>query len=110
MQGRASQCRYRGEAARSRGSGQGHPAQPRDVLVEEFAEWLRFERGLAPESVRCYRSQAAKLLATLADSIEVAIAGLDAAAGDRVRRRPGDKGDSIWSAKAQVTGLRARCC
>jgi len=77
------------------------------VLVEEFAEWLRFERGLSPESVRCYRSQAAKLLATLADPIEVAIAGLDAAAVTGFVVAQATTANSIWSAKAQVTGLRA---
>jgi integrase/recombinase XerD len=52
----------------------------RDALLGEFAGWLRVERGLASESVRCYRSQAAKFLQWLPDPLEDAVAGLDAAA------------------------------
>src|SRR5215217_4894870 len=47
----------------------------REVLLAEFADWLRVERGLAAESVRCYRGQAAKLLAVLPDPLDKAIAG-----------------------------------
>ena len=48
-------------AAQVLGEGDGSPGrvwvEPREVLLDEFAAWLRVERGLAAESVRCYRSQ-----------------------------------------------------
>lgn len=38
-------------------------ATGRELLLEEFRRWLRAERGLAAESVRCYSGQAGKFLA-----------------------------------------------
>jgi len=77
------------------------------VLLEEFAVWLRVERGLAAETVRCYRSQAAKLLGGLPDPLEDAIAGLDAAAVTGFVVGEARSAHSVWSAKAEVTALRA---
>ena len=107
MEGRAPQHGFGGAATRSRGSGREHTGEPRGVLLDEFADWLRVERGLAAESVRCYRGQAAKLLGGLADPLDAAIAGLDAAAvtGFVVSQTRSTR--SVWSAKAQVTALRA---
>jgi integrase/recombinase XerD len=79
----------------------------RDVLLGEFADWLRVERGLAPESVRCYRSQAAKLMAWLAGPLEEALAALDAAGVTGFVVAQSTSARSVWSAKAQVTGTRA---
>ena len=51
-----------------------------DVLLAGFGEWLDAERGLAGESVRCYRSQVRTFLASLPEPLEGALAELDAAA------------------------------
>ncbi|HKG49658.1 MAG TPA: site-specific integrase [Actinomycetales bacterium] len=79
----------------------------REVLLAEFVDWLRVERGLAAESVRCYRGQAAKLLAVLPDPLDKAIAGLDAAAVSSFVLAEATSARSVWSAKAEVTALRA---
>ena len=79
----------------------------RGVLQGEFADWLRVERGLASESVRCYRSQAAKFLQWLPDPLEDAAAGLDAAAVTGFVMAQAASAHSVWSAKAQVTATRA---
>src|SRR5664279_3171354 len=70
----------------------------RDVLLGEFRRWLSTERGLAAESVRCYCSQAAKLLAHVPDPLEESLTRLDAATVTAV---------SVAPAKAQVTATRA---
>lgn len=75
--------------------------------MAEFADWLRVERGLAAESVRCYCSQAGKLLAGLPDPLEETIAGLDAAAVTGFVAAAARSADSVWSVKAEVTALRA---
>lgn len=107
MEGRAPQRRFGSGASRLRGSGQEHSGEPRDVLLDEFAGWLRVERGLASESVRCYRSQAAKLLDSLVDPLDAAIAGLDAAAVTGFVVAQTSSMRSVWSAKAEITALRA---
>lgn len=107
MKGRAPQRRFRGKANGSRGPGQECEVEPREELLDEFADWLRVERGLAAESVRCYRSQGAKLLGSLADPLDEAIAGLDAATVTGFVMSQARSTRSVWSAKAHVTALRA---
>lgn len=85
------------------------PAQGSEVdrLLERFGAWLTSERGLAGETVRCYRNQAKTFLGWLPASSREALAGLDAAtvAGFVLERSAASL--STWSAKAQVTALRA---
>lgn len=107
MEGNAPQRRFREKANGSRGPGQECRVEPREVLLDEFADWLRVERGLAAESVRCYRSQGAKLLSSLADPLDEAITGLDAATVTGFVMSQARSTRSVWSAKAHVTALRA---
>ncbi len=104
MEDRAPQRTFVGKANGSGGPGQ---EEPREALLDEFADWLRVERGLAAESVRCYRSQGAKLLGSLAEPLEEAIAGLDAATVTGFVMSQSTSAHSVWSAKAHVTALRA---
>lgn len=79
----------------------------RGVLLGEFRSWLRAERGLAAESVRCYSGQADKFLAHLPDPLEHALATLDAATVTAFIVAQATGADSVWSAKAQITATRA---
>ena len=79
----------------------------RGVLLGEFRSWLTVERGLAPESVRCYGGQAGKLLAYLPDPLEHSLTALDAATVTAFVVAQATAADSVWSAKAQITATRA---
>ena len=73
-------------------------------VLAEFRMWLDRERGLSPESVRCYSSQAKAFLAAIGgpgdvNSLNAAI--ITAFMVDHSRGR------NTWSAKAMVTSLRA---
>jgi integrase/recombinase XerD len=107
MQEKQGQRRLEGGATRTGETGRQRPAARRDELLEEFADWLGVERGLATQSVRCYRNQGAKLLDSLPDPLDEAIAGLDAAAVTGFVVAQAGAANSVWSAKAEVTGLRA---
>jgi len=73
-------------------------------LLGEFGTWLDRERGLSPESVRCY-SNLAKAFLALAGG-PGAVGGLDA--GQVTAFMVGhSQGRNTWSAKAMVTSLRA---
>ena len=78
-----------------------------DVLLAEFGAWLDTERGLAGESVRCYRNQARTFLAYLPEPLERALAELDAATVTRFVLECSAASNSVWSAKAQLTALRS---
>lgn len=82
-------------------------ATGRALLLEEFRRWLRAERGLAAESVRCYGGQAGKFLADVPDPLEDSLAALDAAAVTAFILAQARSADSVWSAKAQITATRA---
>jgi integrase/recombinase XerD len=74
------------------------------LLLSEFGTWLQCQRGLAPESVRCYCNQARAFLAGIggADAVGVLDAGaITAFMVGHARER------NSWSAKAMVTSLRA---
>jgi integrase/recombinase XerD len=85
------------------------PAQGSEVeeLLVGFGVWLVSERGLAAETVRCYRSQAKTFLAWLPAPLGQALARLDAAAVIGFVLEHSAASSSTWSAKAQVTALRA---
>lgn len=85
------------------------PAQGSEVdrLLDRFGAWLASERGLAGETVRCYRNQAKTFLGWLPASPREALAGLDAAAVAGFVLEHSAASSSTWSAKAQVTALRA---
>ena len=102
MEGKAGQSRFEGGATRL-----GESGWQREELLDAFVGWLRVERGLARESVRCYRSQAAKLLGSLPDPLGDAIGELDAAAVTGFVLAQAGSANSVWSAKAEVTALRA---
>lgn len=82
-------------------------ATGRELLLEEFRRWLRAERGLAAESVRCYSGQAGKFLADVPDPLGDSLAALDAAAVTAFIVAQARSADSVWSAKAQITATRA---
>jgi len=74
------------------------------VLLAEFRTWLDRERGLSPESVRCYSNQVKAFLASACGP--GAVGGLDA--GQVTAFMVGHcQGRNTWSAKAMVTSLRA---
>lgn len=85
------------------------PAQGSEVdrLLDRFGAWLASERGLAGETVRCYRNQAKTFLGWLPAAPREALAGLDAAAVAGFVLEHSAASSSTWSAKAQVTALRA---
>lgn len=75
-----------------------------ELLLGEFGTWLERQRGLAPESVRCYCNQAKAFLAGIGGA--GAVSGIDAGTVtafmvSHARDR------NTWSAKAMVTSLRA---
>ena len=77
-----------------------------DVLLDEFRAWLCQERGLSPETVRCYGKQARTFLVSLPDPVDCTVRQLDsvqvvAFVVDYCRNR------NTGSAKALVTALRA---
>ena len=77
-----------------------------DVVVDEFRVWLREERGLSPETVRCYGNQARTFLAWLPKPLDTVVQQLDSGqitsfVLDYCRDR------NTGSAKAMVTALRA---
>jgi integrase/recombinase XerD len=73
-------------------------------VLAEFRMWLDRERGLSPESVRCYSNQAKAFLAAIGapgDASSLNAARVTAFMVDHSRGR------NTWSAKAMVTSLRA---
>ena len=80
--------------------------EPVDALVEEFRGFLGAERGLAPETVRCYGTHARVFLAWLPQPVDVALAELSAGlvTGYVVEYC---RGRNVESAKAMVTALRS---
>lgn len=85
------------------------PAEPTEVeaLLAAFGDWLTSERGLAPETVRCYRGQAKTFLAALDEPVGETLTGLNAAAVTGFVLEQAAAAASVYSAKAQVTALRA---
>ncbi|MBT2514118.1 tyrosine-type recombinase/integrase [Arthrobacter sp. ISL-30] len=78
-----------------------------DDLLDEYRRWLRQERGLAAESVRCYVQQSKKFLASLPGPVEVSLVGLSPADVTNYVINASIQSGSVWSAKAQVTALRS---
>jgi integrase/recombinase XerD len=88
-----------------RRSGRSAP-EPVDALVGEFRGFVGGERGLAPETVRCYGTHARAFLAWLPQPVDVALAELSAGlvTGYVVEYC---RGCNTESAKAMVTALRS---
>lgn len=78
-----------------------------EALLAGFGHWLVSERGLAGETVRCYRVQAKTFLSALPEPVGQSLARLDAAAITGFVLERSAATASSWSAKAQVTALRA---
>lgn len=78
-----------------------------EALLADFEHWLVTERGLAGETVRCYRGQAKTFLSALPEPLGQSLAGLDAATVTGFVLERTAASASTWSAKAQVTALRA---
>ena len=82
-----------------------------DVSVEElladFGRWLSTERGVAGETVRCYRTQGRKFLVRLPGPLAHSLAGLDAGVVTGYVLEHTAAAGSVWSVKAQVTALRS---
>ncbi|MGH3182794.1 MAG: tyrosine-type recombinase/integrase, partial [Streptosporangiaceae bacterium] len=86
-----------------------NPAQGSEVekLLAGFGAWLVSERGLATETVRCYRNQAKTFLVWLPEPLGETLSGLTAVAVTGFVLERSAASSSTWSAKAQVTALRA---
>lgn len=82
-------------------------ATGRELLLDEFRRWLRAERGLATESVRCCSGRAGKFLADVPDPLGDSLAALDAAAVTAFILGQAKSANSVWSTKAQITATRA---
>jgi integrase/recombinase XerD len=78
-----------------------------EVLVGRYRVWLRGERGLAGESVRCYGNQAKKFLTCLPEPLMDSLAGLDAGVITAFVVAQAGEAGSVWSAKALVTAMRS---
>jgi site-specific recombinase XerD len=78
-----------------------------EELLAEYAGYLRGERGLAAESVRCYCSQARTFLTSLPDPLSESLSRLGAAQVTAFMVRHAAEADSVWSAKALVTAVRS---
>ncbi|MFI1884389.1 site-specific integrase [Streptomyces jumonjinensis] len=78
-----------------------------EELLADYGAYLRGERGLAAESVRCYRGQARKFLDALPEPLEESLRRLDAARVTTFMVRHAARAESIWSAKALVTAVRS---
>ena len=76
------------------------------VLLAGFRSWLVAERGLSPETVRCYCNQASTFLVSLPEPVDSSVQQLDSG---RVTSFMVDycQGRNTWSAKAMATSLRA---
>lgn len=83
------------------------PRSAVDALLDEFRVWSRQERGLAAKSVRSYSQQAAKFLASLPAPLQASLAALTPADVTDYVVAASTAAGSVWSAKAQVTALRA---
>src|SRR6516165_1328138 len=76
------------------------------MLLAEFRAWLVRERGLAPETVRCYCQHAGKFLGELPDPLDAAVRQLDSGqVSSFMIAYCRDR--NTWSAKAMATSLRA---
>ncbi len=76
-------------------------------LLDQYRQWLREERGLAPESVRCYVQQSRKLLASLSEPVGRSLGALEPADIISYVVAACQGSGSRWSAKAHVTALRS---
>jgi integrase/recombinase XerD len=83
------------------------PTTPVVDLLTDYRLWLKTERGLAAESVRCYASQASKFLAEVSEPIIMSLAVLDAATVTQIMLRHSTQAKSVESAKAFVTAVRS---
>ncbi len=71
-------------------------------VLADYGAYLRGERGLAAESVRCYCVQARKFLAALSAPLDDALARLGAGQVTAFMVRHSADAGSVWSAKALV--------
>lgn len=78
-----------------------------EELLADYGAYLRGERGLADESVRCYCGQARTFLAALPTPLDESLARLDARRVTALMVRHTAESDSVWSAKALVTAVRS---
>jgi integrase/recombinase XerD len=83
------------------------PITPAMDLLADYRWWLKSERGLAAQSVRCYASQASKFLTAVGEPTTASLAVLDAAAVTRIVLRHSTQAMSVESAKAFVTAVRS---
>lgn len=77
------------------------------VLIDEYRQWLREERGLAAESVRCYSQQAMKFLRSVSGPVESSLGGLTPADIISYVVYFCEESKSVWSSKTHVTALRS---
>jgi integrase/recombinase XerD len=88
-------------------AGSREAATPAGALLDDYAEYLRVQRGLMAETVRCYCNTARAFLAHRERIAgDLALDALDVAAINDYLLRQSRRG-SVSSAKAAVTGLRS---
>lgn len=76
-------------------------------LLGEYRTWLRVERGLAAETVRCYTNQSRKFLVSLPTPLTLSLDVLAPADVIRYVSSASAAPGSVWSVKAEVTALRS---
>jgi site-specific recombinase XerD len=85
----------------------GADGTPAGLLLTQYRQYLAGERGLAPESVRCYLSQAGEFLAALPGPLDESLRRLDPAAVIGFVCGHAARAGSVQSAKALVTRVRS---
>jgi site-specific recombinase XerD len=83
------------------------PTTPVMALLADYRLWLKTERSLAAESVRCYVNQASKFLAGVGVPIIDSLCVLDAATVTQIMLNHSAQAKSVESAKAFVTAVRS---
>jgi site-specific recombinase XerD len=76
-------------------------------VLTGYREFLRAERSLSAESVRCYLTQGRKFLAHLPDPLPASLARLDAGVVTAFVLENATAAGSVWSAKTLVNALRS---
>ncbi|MCI0144068.1 hypothetical protein KNN17_21160 [Arthrobacter bambusae] len=68
-----------------------------DDLLDDYRRWLRQERGLAAESVRCYIQHSKKFLDSLRGPVEMSLAGLSPADVTNCVINASVQSGSVWT-------------
>lgn len=78
-----------------------------EAILQEYAGWLREERGLAPSTIENYTGSVRRFLTSICDDDEPCLAGISASQITDYIRRNAPKGQTFAQAKNIVTALRS---